>query len=261
MNNLIGKEFIDIKSGHKTSVMDQFEDVIILKDGNRISYSRIMDKLYYDEVINPADFLKNSDAFISLADKIKKIPDNVLNDTMVENTDSPAVIYIDPEDEYKEMLEKARKMGESMNNNMDVDQVVSNIVDRPQVTTKDTTTNNNNNNNNNNNQHNPIEMLFSQAKKDTKLTVNFSFDINIPKKDFINLMEDTYEYSIINYLANLYTNEILHDDKRMHNEITKSIKEFVNMKIMDKKVVMDNVNKKDTRTYTRKIKNTTNINE
>jgi hypothetical protein len=34
-----------------------------------------------------------------------------------------------------------------------------------------------------------------QAKKDTKLTINISFDINIPKKEFINMMEVTYDNS------------------------------------------------------------------
>lgn len=228
MNNLIGREFIDIKSGNRISVSDQFEDVIILNDGNRVSYSRIMDKLYYDEVIDPASFLKNSDAFMSLADKIKKIPDDVINESTNNDIDSPAIVYVDPQDEYNEMLEKARKMGESMgitpNNN--VDNIVESIVDNKKYSNNDIPTNNIMNQT----QQNPIEVLFSQAKKDTKLTINISFDINIPKKEFINMMEDTYDYSIIDYLSKFYTDKILHDDKTIHNEISKSIKEFVSKK-------------------------------
>ena len=238
MNNLIGKEFIDIKSGNRISVSDQFEDVIILGDGNRVSYSRLMDKLYYDEVIDPASFLKNSDAFMSLADKIKKMPDDVINESVNNDIDSPAIVYVDPQDEYNEMLEKARKMSETMgitpNNN--VDNIVESIVDKKQFPNNDISPNNIMNQN----QQNPIEILFSQAKKDTKLTINISFDINIPKKEFINMMEDTYDYSIINYLSTFYTDKILHDDKTIHNEISRSIKEFVSKKKV--------VNKKSTTT-------------
>lgn len=259
MNNLIGREFIDIKSGNRISVSDQFEDVIILNDGNRVSYSRIMDKLYYDEVIDPASFLKNSDAFMSLADKIKKIPDDVINESTNNDIDSPAIVYVDPQDEYNEMLEKARKMGESMgitpNNN--VDNIVESIVDNKKYSNNDIPTNNIMNQT----QQNPIEVLFSQAKKDTKLTINISFDINIPKKEFINMMEDTYDYSIIDYLSKFYTDKILHDDKTIHNEISKSIKEFVSKKkVVNRKSTTSTkkesvVGKKTTRS---KINNSTN---
>lgn len=259
MNNLIGREFIDIKSGNRISVSDQFEDVIILNDGNRVSYSRIMDKLYYDEVIDPASFLKNSDAFMSLADKIKKIPDNVINESVNNDIDSPAIVYVDPQDEYNEMLEKARKMSESMGitQNNNVDNIVESIVDNNKYPNNDIPTNNMMNQA----QQNPIETLFSQAKKDTKLTINISFDINIPKKEFINMMEDTYDYSIINYLSTFYTDKILHDDKTIHDEISKSIKEFVSKKKVVNRKSTTSTKKESVVRKPTKSKSNNNVNE
>src|SRR5690606_41385312 len=54
----------------------------------------------------------------------------------------------------------------------------------------------------------PISM-FKKTKRSVNFSVNIDYSNKIPRLDFIEMMEDSYETSIIDYLADEFTKDIL----------------------------------------------------
>lgn len=102
----------------------------------------------------------------------------------------------------------------------------------------------------NNQQQIPYEKQYSQPVEDPvhtmfkgiKRSVEFSLDLNlenkIPKLEFIEMMEDSYEKSIIDFLANDITQSILSNPEYLKEKIKEKINEMVyNKKPATRKVV------------------------
>ena len=51
--------------------------------------------------------------------------------------------------------------------------------------------------------------MFKNVKRNTEFKINLKVDGKIPRLDFIEMMEDSYEISIIEYLADEFTDNIL----------------------------------------------------
>jgi hypothetical protein len=91
----------------------------------------------------------------------------------------------------------------------------------------------------NNQQQIPYEKQYSQPVEDPvhtmfkgiKRSVEFSLDLNlenkIPKLEFIEMMEDSYEKSIIDFLANDITQSILSNPEYLKEKIKEKINEMV----------------------------------
>lgn len=85
----------------------------------------------------------------------------------------------------------------------------------------------------------PVSKTYSQPKEDpiytmfrgVKRSVEFSLDLKlenkIPRLDFIEMMEDSYEKSIIDFLADEFMKELLKDPKSLKENIKSKIKEMV----------------------------------
>ena len=89
--NLSNRKFINLQTGKTVELDDSFEDLAVLKDGTKISVSRLLDKSYYDDFIDPKSFFNNDNLLSNFAQKIRQIPDTVVNkmdETLTESSNN-----------------------------------------------------------------------------------------------------------------------------------------------------------------------------
>jgi hypothetical protein len=251
------KKFQDLMTGKIISVVDQFEDVAILEGRQRINVKKLLDSSLYEEYIDPETFL-NGPSLMTLAEKIRSIPNEVL-DQIRSDDDIPAaneslVIPYDEEEEKNRLLEKARQMNpsaaiqntiEQFRHLMDESDEAYMPVVQPTVTQtiqqEITSTFVNNSEPNQRfadvsqapivqpiiESEDPIHRMFKNIKRKNNFSFSLEIEDKIPRPDFIEMMEDSYEVSLIDYLAQEFTNKILANPnfikEKIKDEITKLV--------------------------------------
>lgn len=252
---LANKRFRNNKTGETIKVIDSFENIAILENKQKIDVRTLMDENQYTEQIDPESFFSNQRAYNSLADKIKNIPtDGMIDESITSQmggsvtpaNNESAIIMSSEEDERAEL---ARKYGvetdntESINRQKDafdkilnpnipeIEQVSqnhtqSNVVEdiqhievdrgdrQPQIQSSPK-------------QDDPITSMFKNVKRNVDFNISVDISDKIPRLDFIEMMEDSYEISIIEFLSNEFTNKILSDPSIIKNSIERKIKELV----------------------------------
>jgi len=258
-----GRQFRDNRTGEVVKVIDAFENIAILENKQKIDVRRLTDTNYFTEHIDPASFFNNQGAYNNLAEKIKNIPtDNILDDGPINTTplvnysdnsynppinDDSAIIVSSIDDEREEL---ARKYGVNLDNTQAVvkqneafaqilgeegvdelpvvpqkpiyrtDEQVQrvevqrgedgDVVQKPVAKQED-----------------PIHIMFRNAKKVVEFNLDLKLINKIPRLDFIEMMEDSYEKSIIDFLATEITNELLKNPVNLKFQISEKIKEMV----------------------------------
>ena len=69
--------------------------------------------------------------------------------------------------------------------------------------------------------------MFSKTKRNVDFKINIEVSNKIPRLDFIEMMEDSYETSIIDFLTDDITNKILNDPSMIRESIKSKIKQLV----------------------------------
>ena len=69
--------------------------------------------------------------------------------------------------------------------------------------------------------------MFKNVKRIVDFKLDFSIEEKIPRIDFIEMMEDSYNTSIIEYLADEFTNKLLKDPSIIKNVIKEKIESLV----------------------------------
>jgi hypothetical protein len=69
----------------------------------------------------------------------------------------------------------------------------------------------------------PIIQMFRNVKRNTDFNIKFEINNKIPRLDFIEMMEDSYNTSIIDFLAEEFTNQILLNPQIIKNKIKDQI--------------------------------------
>ena len=202
-------------------------------------------------------------------DKVKNIKtDHMIDDNMITNsmgssndgfspaTNESAVIQVSEEDEKEALMRKY------------------NIQEPPKTTSVDELLGNNTTstavveNNGYTNQPNPVQQaqqpvqqiqvedpiisMFKNVKRNVDFKVDFTIDDKIPRIDFIEMMEDSYNTSIIEYLADEFTNKLLNDPSVIRNMIKEKIESLVKEGGEVKEVVKKPTRKTSTRSTTKK---------
>ncbi len=72
--------------------------------------------------------------------------------------------------------------------------------------------------------------MFRKAKRTQDFQVELKIENKIPRLDFIEMMEDSYELSIIDYLAEEFTNDLLKNPNFIKEVVKEKIKEMVSQK-------------------------------
>jgi hypothetical protein len=73
----------------------------------------------------------------------------------------------------------------------------------------------------------PIISMFKNVKRNTDFNISLEVNHKIPRLDFIEMMEDSYNTSIIEFLAEEFTNEILINPALIKNKISEEIRSLV----------------------------------
>jgi hypothetical protein len=247
--SLANKTFINNRTGETVRVLDTFEDIAILENKQKISVSTLKDPLQFTPDIDPTEFFNDRGAYSSLLEKIKNIPtDNLIDDSVAESfggklnpiTNESAIMMITPEEE---MAELAKKYGINTNNtdevakqqeafskyletvqqidvkreNVEINGVqqveVKREYDQPNIQKVEV--------------NDPILNMFKKTKRSVNFSLNIDYVNKIPRLDFIEMMEDSYETSMIDYLAEEFTMEILANPSQIKNKIKEKIKQLV----------------------------------
>jgi hypothetical protein len=210
-----------------------------------------------DEVV-PEAFFNNQGAYNILADKIKSIPENMIKDDpsagqvsiksedmsgevnpireQANNNDS-AIIVVSEEDERAEL---ARKYGAVNNNDLKKqnDAFAKLLNDEPSEEVTQVFVTERNDAQSEPVQHievqrqapiseDPIIRMFKGVKRNTSFNITLDINNKIPRADFIEMMEDSYETSLIEFLADEFTNNIISNPDFIRDMIIAKIKETV----------------------------------
>jgi hypothetical protein len=249
--NLKSKKFLDVSTNKPVVVKDQFENIAILDNNQRVDVKRLLDKSYYDDYIDPSSFFDTSNLQI-FAEKIKSIPNEALQN--MKDDDSPIITSYDPEEEKRILEKKAREMYSQPNTSVmsqidkfkgmiDEDELPN--IPTPTTNVVNTVSTNQNNVNQvqvnqpvQNNQSDPMINMFRNIKRNTDFKISIDIENKIPRPDFIEMMEDSYEVSIIDYLSDEFTKAILSDTSIIRDKIKEAIRDIVyNKKVSEKKEI------------------------
>jgi hypothetical protein len=89
----------------------------------------------------------------------------------------------------------------------------------------------------------PIIRMFKGVKRSLDFNVSINIDNKIPRVDFIEMMEDSYETSIIDFLADEFTNSIINNPEMIKEMIKSKINEVVYGNKNNKESTSSKVNK------------------
>lgn len=249
------KKFRDLSNNRIVEVTDQFEDIIILDNKNKIRVNQLLDKRMFEEYVDPQSFFKNDSLINSFAEQIRKLPlDDWKNRVPAEEmgfdknefspaTQESAVVMYDPEIEKQELLRKAKEVYGYQNTNDLIQKqrdALRNIIDddeSPRLLSEPI----NQPNTEIQQQHNtqliqqetkvnimdPILEMFKNVKRNTNFKIDFTVENKIPRVDFIEMMEDSYNTSIIDFLAQEFTDDILKDPSIIKEKIKSKLTDLV----------------------------------
>jgi hypothetical protein len=233
-----------------------------------------MDRSFYDEYIDPNSFFQNQSLLNTFAQKIKQIPEDIVNkmsnedklsinenlrsDGLKPRFDEPAILQADPEMEKMELMRKYGISDTSQNPNPLVEskkqmerfasilQELQEEVDeeetiqRVEVTREENIFENRSNEIGKTNeiiQEDPIITMFKNVKRNREFKITIDLENKIPRPDFIEMMEDSYNTSLIEFLATEFTNSILDNPDIIKNKIISEINNIVyGNKIKEEKV-------------------------
>lgn len=264
---LNNRTFKDNRTGEILKVVDSFENIAYLENKTKIDSRRLMDTNYFTEQVDPKSFFNNQNAYDSLFEKIKTIPADRIPDENGEITpnvgrdngymppmeEESAVIYGNIDDEREELAKKygagldtkslskqneafTRILGEDSDEANDLpsipesqpmlpitfqDEVQRVNVDRETTSIKSIEKSASEV------VVDPIVIMFKGVKRSVEFNLDLKLENKIPRLEFIELMEDSYEKSIIEFLADEFTNELLKDPKALKERISNKIREMV----------------------------------
>lgn len=252
MDNLAGKSYKSLRTGQVVKVKDSFENIAILEGNQKMETRQLLDPSQYIEHIDPKSFFDNPNTFNIFAEKIKNIDLSKVEDdsgssrAIYENTEFPSpndstiIGYEDPENEKLELMRKYKNLGFDSSAIEKQQAAISGILDPPvkpftppthqeiqEVSPQQIVNEEVIRVKADRNSDNPIIQMFKNVKRTVDLNIEFEVNNKIPRTDFIEMMEDSYEISIIDYLAEEFTQQILENPDLIKEKIISEIKKIV----------------------------------
>ena len=264
---MIGKKYTSLSDGRVVEVKDIFEDIVILGDNSKIKTSRLFDKNYFEEYIDPKSFFSNQYLLDSFAQKIKQIPDEVIKkmgsekskrvneslnqeDNFRPRFDDVAVLPADPELEKLELMRKygiqnnetiedshlkAQKQLEKFKSlfedtEEESEEILKIEVQNEEEEEEEEPIIHHQEKTKNIEKHkveDPIITMFENVKRNKDFKMTLDIVGQIPRPDFIEMMEDSYNTSIIEFLADEFTSKLLNDPSIIKEKIIEEIKKIV----------------------------------
>ena len=192
-----------------------------------------------DDHIDPNRFLNNERTYSMFAEAIKSIPEDKIPSGEMEiqmpvsksqmppiSTSESAIIVDHNYDEKEELM---RKYGMTQDQNLEVhnkkfekfltDDPISESMNTEIIETQRVVIPQR--------QDDPIVTMFKNVKKSVDFKIGFEIENKIPRLDFIEMMEDSYETSIIDFFAEEFTNSLLKNPNLIKKKISDEIKKMV----------------------------------
>jgi len=258
--SLANKSFKNNLTGEIVTVIDSFENIAILENKQKVNVNALMNPALYTEEIDPLSFFNNQGAYNILAEKIKNIPtDQIVDDSGevnvsgVERIDIPrgvdqeeSLITMSSEEDEKvalaakygivnppvESLQRqneafARILGEDSQDELpqvpQYQQPVQEQITRVEVNREEEFSREYVQPVQRVEVEDPIIKMFKGVKRIVEFNINLDIKNKIPRLDFIEMMEDSYETSIIDFLADEFTNELLKNPETIRSMIKSKI--------------------------------------
>lgn len=233
------KTFKNNKTGEVIKVIDSFENIAILEDKSKADVEKLLNPDLYTEQIDPTNFFNNQGAYNNLAEKIKNIPADKIRDDGGEvmiNVDGnnsfgvrptmneSAIIMTTEEDERAELAKKygvatpqndVAKQNQAFAKLLGEEEVQTVEVNRDQQTQPTQKI------------EDPIITMFKNVKRSKDFSISLEIKNKIPRLDFIEMMEDSYNTSIIDFFATEFTDNLLRNPQIIEDMIRQKIKEVV----------------------------------
>ena len=188
---LVNKTF-DINGEHK-KVVNTDDTFAFFKDGACIRKDLLVTK--YSEVMDPSSFFNpNASGLENLANDINNIN---TNNIMESNTQT--IVNDGNIEQHEEIIETPN-----------VQQ-----VETPSVTRID--------NSGLKNQQTSNNDFFSKIKRNNLISIDFSIEEKFPDLDFVRMMNDNYETSIIEHFANEIVEKMVYDPTALLESVKRSI--------------------------------------
>lgn len=248
--NLGNKSFKNTQTGEIVRIKDSYQNIAITETNERIDANRLLDNRFFTEYVDPKSFFTNDATYNLFAEKIKnvdlsKIPEDrdssfnvsIPTDTLYPPSNESAVVAYDPEEEKAELM---RKYGAIDNSNLqrqqeafskilddDGGEVMQVNADRPQTNVEPSPKREVVENVQRISVEDPIITMFRNAKKNVEFSFDLKVEGKIPRLDFIEMMEDSYEISMIEFLAEEFTNDLLDNPAKLKMKIINEIKRMV----------------------------------
>ena len=258
--SLSNRSFRDNRSGEVVRVIDSFENIAILENKTKIDTRRLLDTNFFTEEIDPSRFLDTTSAYSNIFEEIKNLPMNNIPDEDGEirrstdldgyvppAEDDSAVIYTTLDDEREEL---ARKYGVNIDTGNAVskqNEAFTKILGEESAEAAEIPTVTVFQNKAEEVQRieviresdreilvndvrvkvDPIVTMFKGVKRSVEFSLDLKLENKIPRLDFIEMMEDSYEKSIIEYLAEEFTSELLKNPATLREIISNKIREMV----------------------------------
>jgi hypothetical protein len=266
---LIGKKFIKVNENKEYSVIGTEGAFYILNDKSKVSAQRLLDTESFTEVLDVKNFFEASNNVIVNAVNNTKTPshseynDNVVrveakrtdlgdDDKFYANSNESALISheeIDPEEEKRLLMEKYKikphtthnvisqveQQNELMKKLIDGDDIQPSMVknefmvdefkqvgSKPSVQIPSPVID-------------PIIDLLNKTKRVNNLKLKIEIEELLPKNEFIQMLEESYDKSIIDYLTDEIYNKMIEDSNSIKEQIKNQITAAVNKKSTKKK--------------------------
>jgi hypothetical protein len=247
--SLSNKTYRNNATGEIVKVIDSFENIAVLENKRKAEVAQLLNPDLYTEQIDVSTFFNTQGAYNSLAEKIKTIPvdkirDDVGGEVMVNvdgnnsfstkpSMDESAIVMTTEEDERAEL---ARKYG-ATNTQNDLDkqnQAFNKLLNPESEVVQQVEVNRNPQPAQQTVYQQPIQVvedpiitMFKNVKRSKDFSISLEIKNKIPRPDFIEMMEDSYNTSIIDFLAAEFTDNLLRNPQIIEDMIKQKIKEVV----------------------------------
>jgi len=252
--NLASRTFRNNKTGEIVKVIDSFENIAILENKGKVNVDDLLNTNLYTEQIDIESFLNPQSTYNTIAETIKNIPldkikydDGAINVNMPDSgfkpsSDESAILMITEDDERAELARKYniqndsqdaikrqndafnKILGEETRTDGPIQQIQVKREEFNHIQQKQTPV------------EDPIVSMFKNVKRTKDFSISLEIKNKIPRLDFIEMMEDSYNVSIIDYLATEFTDELLKNPQTIENMIRDKIKEMVYKPEIKKKI-------------------------
>lgn len=264
-NRVTGDTFTIIDVYQNIAITDKKEKINTSILSNEKLFSPVSSKSFTmnenksirEDFVDPNKFFNSQNIYNAFAEKIKNIPlDKLPDDDRTNNydttpvntpyrelgvsTNESAIIMSDPQDEIEELKRKygattiddnLRKQNDAfskiLSDEPPVVQVTPPRTNQYQETNPTGVFSDSESPIQRIEAHDPVYSMFRNVKRNVDFNIDLKIEGKIPRLDFIEMMEDSYEVSIIDFLAQEFSENLLKDPKLVKNKIKNEIKRLL----------------------------------